>query len=102
MELKGFQRVELEAGETKTLHFTLGFDELRLLDASYHWVVEPGAFTVLECRGSAAEGGFQSSVRTGQVPRVTVWQRKVKAYRMANGGKQSACLVSALLQVKTS
>ena len=47
MELKGFQRVELEAGETKTLHFTLGFDELRLLDASYHWVVEPGDFTVL-------------------------------------------------------
>ena len=32
MELKGFQRVELEAGETKTLHFTLGFDELRLLE----------------------------------------------------------------------
>ena len=24
-----------------------GFDELRLLDASYHWVVEPGDFTVL-------------------------------------------------------
>lgn len=50
MELKGFQRVELEAGETKTLHFTLGFDELRLLDASYHWVVEPGDFTVLAGR----------------------------------------------------
>ena len=54
MELKGFQRVELEAGETKTLHFTLGFDELRLLDASYHWVGGTGRLHSArggECRG---------------------------------------------------
>lgn len=47
MELKGFKRVELEPGETKSVSFTLGFKELRLLDANYNWVVEPGDFTVL-------------------------------------------------------
>ena len=47
LELKGFARVELEPGQTKTLHFPLGFRELRLLDAAYNWVVEPGDFTVL-------------------------------------------------------
>ena len=34
MELKGFKRVELEPGETKSVSFTLGFKELRLLDAN--------------------------------------------------------------------
>ena len=47
IELKGFERVELQAGETKTVHFKLGFKELRLLDATYHWVVEKGSFSVL-------------------------------------------------------
>lgn len=46
-ELKGFKRVELEPGETKTVKFTLGFKELRLLDKDYNWVVEPGTFTVM-------------------------------------------------------
>ena len=37
--------MELQAGETKTVHFKLGFNELRLLDATYHWVVEKGSFS---------------------------------------------------------
>ena len=44
MELKGFQRVHLRPGEQRTLSFTLGPDELRMLDADMKWVVEPGAF----------------------------------------------------------
>lgn len=46
MELKGFERIELEPGETRTVHFKLGFKELRILDADYQWVVEPGDFVV--------------------------------------------------------
>ena len=47
MELKGFQRIRLRPGESRTLSFTLGPDELRLLDVNLKWVVEPGAFRVM-------------------------------------------------------
>lgn len=44
--LKGFERVALAPGETKTISFNLGFDELALLDANLTKVVEPGTFTI--------------------------------------------------------
>jgi beta-glucosidase len=44
--LRGFEKVRLRPGETRTVRFTLGPDELALLDASLRWVVEPGAFEV--------------------------------------------------------
>ncbi|GGG51344.1 beta-glucosidase [Croceivirga lutea] len=44
--LKGFERVALAPGETKTISFNLGFDELALLDANLTKVVEPGMFTI--------------------------------------------------------
>ena len=44
-ELKGFSRVHLDAGETKTVHFTVGPEELQFwTPATRQWVVEPGAF----------------------------------------------------------
>ncbi|MCL1786780.1 MAG: glycoside hydrolase family 3 C-terminal domain-containing protein [Defluviitaleaceae bacterium] len=46
-ELKGFDRIALEPGERKTVTLTLGFDELRLLNRDYEWVVEPGLFKVM-------------------------------------------------------
>ncbi len=46
-ELKGFERIHLESGETKTVRFELGFDELSLWDASLRRVVEPGTFRVM-------------------------------------------------------
>jgi beta-glucosidase len=46
LELAGFARVWLEPGEAREVHFTLGPEQLAVLDASLHPVVEPGAFTV--------------------------------------------------------
>ncbi|MGI4885729.1 MAG: glycoside hydrolase family 3 N-terminal domain-containing protein [Janthinobacterium lividum] len=46
-QLKKFQRFALKAGEERTVQFTLGPDDLMLLDPQLRWVVEPGAFTAL-------------------------------------------------------
>lgn len=43
-QLRGFERVELKAGETKTVTFNLNRNDLQLLDKDMHWVVEPGDF----------------------------------------------------------
>ncbi|MGR4877565.1 beta-glucosidase BglX [Pseudoxanthomonas sp. LARHCG66] len=45
-QLRGFQRVALQPGESKTVTFTLGFDDLAMYDARMQQVVEPGTFTV--------------------------------------------------------
>ena len=44
--LKGFERITLKPGETKTVTFKLGFDELNLLNQEMKKVVEPGTFTI--------------------------------------------------------
>ncbi|MEM8765156.1 MAG: glycoside hydrolase family 3 N-terminal domain-containing protein [Bacteroidota bacterium] len=44
--LKGFERISLEPGETKTVSFQIGFDELFILNAELKKVVEPGTFTL--------------------------------------------------------
>jgi beta-glucosidase len=47
-ELKGFGRVMLQPGETKTVSFTLDKAAMSYYDAAAHdWVVQPGRFTVL-------------------------------------------------------
>jgi beta-glucosidase len=46
-ELRGFQRVSLNPGETKTVEFTLGQDELSYLNRDMKRVVEPGTFEVM-------------------------------------------------------
>jgi beta-xylosidase len=46
-ELRGFRRISLEPGESKTLEFTLGPDELSFLNRDMHRVVEPGAFKIM-------------------------------------------------------
>jgi len=46
-QLRGFERVTLKPGETKTLHFTLHPDDLALLDKNMNWTVEPGEFEVM-------------------------------------------------------
>lgn len=44
--LRGFERVELAPGQSKTLTFKLGFEDLAMYDAAMKRVVEPGSFTV--------------------------------------------------------
>jgi beta-glucosidase len=46
-QLRGFERITLKPGETKTLHFTLHPDDLALLDKNMNWTVEPGEFEVM-------------------------------------------------------
>ena len=54
-ELKGFKRVALGPGETQTLKFTLGKDELEFWSPQTKaWVVEPGAFDVWAGEDSTA------------------------------------------------
>jgi beta-glucosidase len=46
-QLEGFRRVTLQLGESKTLHFKLGRDELQFWsNQTKSWVVEPGVFDV--------------------------------------------------------
>ena len=45
-QLRGFQRVELLPGESRTVTFKLGFDDLAMYDIDMRRVVEPGTFTV--------------------------------------------------------
>jgi beta-glucosidase len=46
-ELRGFSRITLNPGETKTVEFSLGPEELCFLNRDMHRVVEPGAFTIM-------------------------------------------------------
>lgn len=68
--LRGFQRVPLAPGETKTLRFTVKPEHLALYDRLHQWTVEPGHFTVYV--GASSEdirltGGFD--IVDGQAPR---------------------------------
>jgi beta-xylosidase len=46
-ELRGFRRVALESGETRTLEFILGPEELSFLNRDLDRVVEPGTFKIM-------------------------------------------------------
>jgi beta-glucosidase len=46
-ELRGFARVSLAPGETKTVHFELTPEQLQLYNRDGKWVVEPGRFTIM-------------------------------------------------------
>ena len=52
-QLRGFERVGLSPGEKKNVTFTLGPEDLQLLDSEMHWVVVPGTFDVMIGRSSA-------------------------------------------------
>jgi len=46
-DLRGFERLTLNPGETKTVRFTLHPDDMALLDKNMKWTVEPGKFQVM-------------------------------------------------------
>ena len=45
-QLRGFERVHLKVGETKTIHFDLSPNDLKLYDKNMNWIVEPGTFEI--------------------------------------------------------
>ncbi|MGO8797060.1 MAG: glycoside hydrolase family 3 C-terminal domain-containing protein [Candidatus Sulfotelmatobacter sp.] len=67
-ELKGFQRIELAAGEAKTVHFSVDPSALAYYStAKKDWVTDPGTFAVLvgsSSRDIRAKASF--AVGTGQ------------------------------------
>jgi len=52
-ELRGFAKIDLAPGETKTVQLTIGFEHMSLLDQALQTVVEPGRFDVMV--GSSSE-----------------------------------------------
>ncbi|MFO7937910.1 MAG: glycoside hydrolase family 3 N-terminal domain-containing protein, partial [Kiritimatiellia bacterium] len=46
IELAGFDRVELDPGESKNVAFTLTDEQLQVLDINMNWSVEPGVFRI--------------------------------------------------------
>ncbi len=46
-ELRGFRRIELKPGESKTVELPLGFDELAFYNREMRRVVEPGTFKIM-------------------------------------------------------
>jgi beta-glucosidase len=46
-ELKGFRRIHLGAGETRTVNFSLHTDDLAFVGPDMEWVTEPGEFRVM-------------------------------------------------------
>ncbi|HEV2382809.1 MAG TPA: glycoside hydrolase family 3 C-terminal domain-containing protein [Terriglobia bacterium] len=51
-QLRGFERVALDPGETKTVTFALTPEDLQLLDQDMHWVVAPGDFEIMVGKSS--------------------------------------------------
>lgn len=45
-ELKGFQKIELKAGESKTVSFTIATDDLKFYNSDLKYVAEPGDFAI--------------------------------------------------------
>jgi beta-glucosidase len=52
-QLRGFERVALNPGETKTVTMALTPDDLMLLDRDMHWTVVPGTFDIMVGSSSA-------------------------------------------------
>ena len=64
-QLRGFQRVRLQPGETKTVQFTLGFRELALWNREMKQVVEPGEFHIW-IGSSVADIRLRGTIRIGR------------------------------------
>ncbi len=52
-QLRGFEQVRLEPGETKTVTMKLTSEDMMLLDRDMHWAVVPGTFDIMVGKSSA-------------------------------------------------
>jgi len=46
-QLRDFRRITLKPEEGTVVNFTVNYDKLKLLDADFNWVVEPGDFKIM-------------------------------------------------------
>lgn len=61
IELKGFEKIFLEPGEKKTVHFTLTSEDLSFINTDLKPVVEPGEFSIMvgsSCEDIRLNGSF--------------------------------------------
>jgi len=58
-ELKGFQKIELKKGETKTVTFTLSIDDLKFYNSDLKYVAENGKFQVFIGNNSDTENKIE-------------------------------------------
>ena len=60
-ELKGFQQITLNPGETKTVTFTISVDDCKFYNADLQHVYEPGKFKIFIGKSSeeVKEGAFE-------------------------------------------
>ena len=58
-ELKGFEKIHLQAGESKTVTFTLTDNELGFYNGEGTFLVEPGLFNVMV--GTNSQEGLSGS-----------------------------------------
>jgi beta-glucosidase len=54
-ELKGFKKIHLKKGETKTVEFTIDEEMLKMYNLDMEWVAEPGEFEAWMAASSADE-----------------------------------------------
>lgn len=52
-ELKDFQKIKLEPGESKTIHFTITREKLSFFNSQLQWTAEPGTFDLMIGASSA-------------------------------------------------
>lgn len=45
-ELKGFQKIMLKKGESKTVNFTIGINDLKFYNTDLQYIAEPGDFKI--------------------------------------------------------
>jgi beta-glucosidase len=63
-ELKGFERIALNPGETRTVHFALGHDERMYWSAASHiWTDDPSSYDVWAGGDSTAALHAEFSVK---------------------------------------
>ena len=60
-ELKGFEKIQLLPGASKTVSFEVTPAEMGFYDAKYNWVVEPGVFQIMV--GGSSIGGLTGSFK---------------------------------------
>jgi beta-glucosidase len=53
-ELKGFQKIILQAGESRDVSFTISGKELGCYDVKGNWLVEPGKYQLWISKDSAS------------------------------------------------
>lgn len=69
-ELKGYKRVSLKPGETKTVSLTINAESLAMYDKDYNFVVEPGDFTIMTGNSSDDKALKTTSLNVPQLIKI--------------------------------